>query len=352
MYFRKSCSIVAIILSISLLAGCLGNTHGNIHTASETEYSLQPSETISLSPSSSTQTTLPPKEENSKNPTYPTLTTQPPSTEAITTESKPINSDIENVPYGIVYDVSEDKVLWMKNADEKVFPASLTKLLTAYTALHYVSKDTIFTVGSEQELVNPHSSLCLIREGHRLTLYDLICGMLMASGNDAAYTIAVNTARFVYDRTMTDTDAVQAFCNLMNHTAKEIGMLHSNFCNPDGWDNENHYTTVNDLLQLSLCVYENDDIRTIAEYSEKYVVFVSGQNITWKNTNELLHESSKYYYPYATGLKTGTTNNAGKCLITTAEKNGKNYIVIGMGCKTDAQRYNFAISMLNKVFNI
>lgn len=280
---------IAVILALLLITGCTENTQVHTSITGETEYSQLPSESNPFS--SSQTTTLPPEAEQSLG---NSVAVSESSTEESSSTAVPGNGGIENVQYGVLYDIAEGEVLWIKNADSKVYPASLTKLLTAYTALQYVPKDTIFTVGSEQKLVKPHSSLCLIREGHRLTLYDLICGMLMASSNDAAYTVAVNTARYVYDKEMTDTEAVKAFCGLMNQTAQEIGMRHSNFCNPDGWDDANHYTTVNDLPKLSLCVYKNNDICKITGQAEKYVVFASGQNIAWKNTNSLLHSSSKY----------------------------------------------------------
>ena len=331
--------VLFLILVLLFITGCTDNAQ-------------LPSETVSSFPSSSAQaiTSSQKAEPNSEEPAIASEIFPYSSVESsLTTVSG--NSETVNAQYGVLYDVANGEVLWAKNADSKIYPASLTKLLTAYTALQYVPKTTVFTVGSEQKLVNSQSSLCLIQEGHRLTLYDLICGMLMASGNDAAYTIAVNTAKYVYGKAITDTEAVKLFCGLMNQTAENIGMRHSNFCNPDGWDDINHYTTVNDLLQLSLCVYKNNDIRTITGQAEKYVVFTSGQNVTWENTNLLLHSSSEYYFPYATGLKTGTTDNAGNCLIATAQKNGKDFIVIGMNCDTDAQRYDFAIQMLSKAFN-
>lgn len=343
--------VLFLILALFFITGCTSHTQNLKPITGEAECSRLPSEIVPSFPSSSSQAIT------SSQKTEPSLEKSAIASEisSYSSEKSSItaisdNGGIDTVQYGILYDIARGEVLWAKNADSKVYPASLTKLLTAYTALQYVPKTTIFTVGSEQKLVNPQSSLCLIQEGHRLTLYDLICGMLMASGNDAAYTIAVNTAKYVYGKTITDTKAVKLFCGLMNQTAEKIGMRYSNFCNPDGWDNANHYTTVNDLLQLSLCAYKNNDIRTIAGQAEKSVVFSSGQNVTWENTNLLLHSSSKYYFPYATGLKTGTTDNAGNCLIATAKKNGKEFIVIGMDCDTDAQRYDFAIHMLNKAF--
>lgn len=96
-----------------------------------------------------------------------------------------------------LYCVEDEQFIYRENSDVPVAPASLTKLLTASVALHYIKADEVFSVGSEQNLVKPESSLCLILEGHRLKLYDLISGMLMVSGNDAAYTVAVCTARMV-----------------------------------------------------------------------------------------------------------------------------------------------------------
>ncbi len=268
---------------------------------------------------------------------------------SLTVTEAEANQEKTGVKNGILYDATDGIVLWEANANDTLAPASLTKLLTAYTALKYVSPETVFTVGSEQSLLNPHSSLCLIQKGHRLKLYDLLCGMLIASGNDAAYTIAVNTARTVYGKELTDDEALRLFYDLMNISANEIGMHDSHFCSPDGFDSSKQYTTVNDLLKLSLAAYKNSVIKDIVGQDEKYAVFESGENITWKNTNLLLDKDSEYYCPYATGLKTGTTENAGKCLIACAQMNGKDYIVIVMGCDSDTERYGFAKQMLEKL---
>ena len=282
-------------------------------------------------------------------------TTFPESIKASTTvqsesELPTKNHAEKNISYGILFDVNNNKVLFSKNADKKVYPASLTKLVTACTALQYVPIDIVFTVGSEQSLVKPESSLCLIKRGHKLTLYDLLCGMLISSGNDAAYTIAVNTARYIYkDQILNDDQAVKIFCHLMNDFAQSIGMTNSHFTNPDGWDNTEQYTTVNDLLKLALYSNKNSTLCSITSCEKKHVVFESGQNITWTNTNKLLDKSSKYYYPYAVGMKTGTTSNAGKSLIASASKDGKAAIAIIMKCETEEQRYTSAIQLLDKV---
>ncbi len=247
-----------------------------------------------------------------------------------------------------LYCVDDSRLIYRDRIDDFVAPASLTKLLTASVALHYLSPDTVITVGSEQSLVKPYSSLCLIQQGHRLKLYDLLTGMLMASGNDAAYTVAVSTARAVYPNIfMTDSEAVQYFCGLMNDFAKNIGMQNSNFVNPDGWDDNNQYTTVSDLLILAEYAVSVPEIREITGTYQKYVVFDSGENITWTNSNNMLNPNSPYYYPDAVGLKTGTTDNAGNCLIGAFTRNDKLYISVVTGCNTTADRYNLTLKLLN-----
>lgn len=247
-----------------------------------------------------------------------------------------------------LYCVDDGRLIYKDRTDDFTAPASLTKLLTASVALYYLSPDTVVTVGSEQNLVKPYSSLCLIQQGNRLKLYDLLTGMLMASGNDAAYTVAASTARAVYpDIYMSDTEAVQCFSGLMNDFAENIGMHNSHFVNPEGWDDDNQYTTVSDLLILAEYAMNVPEIREITGTYQKYVVFDSGENVTWTNSNNMLNPNSPYYCPIAAGLKTGTTDNAGNCLIGVFIKNNKSYISVVTGCNTNADRYNLTLKLLN-----
>lgn len=239
-----------------------------------------------------------------------------------------------------LYNAKTMECLYENSVDNKIYPASLTKIVTACTALRYISPDTVFTVGTEQRLVPKGSSLCLIKSGHRLNLRDLLTGMLMCSGNDAAYTVAVNVAREVSGNAdMSDSEAVTYFTELMNKFAVSIGAINSNFLNPDGWDVENQYSTVYDLALISAYAIQIDEIRNIVSCQSKYVVFDSGENITWHNTNALLQPDSKYYLPQAIGLKTGTTAKAGNCLIAIVDFNGTEYIAVVTGCKSDNERY-------------
>ena len=251
-------------------------------------------------------------------------------------------------PNAGLYNISTATILYEKNADEKIAPASLAKLLTAITALTYMESDTIITVGSELDLVPQRSSICQIAKGHKLTLYDLLTGMLLASGNDAAYTIAVNVARHVSDADkLSDKDALQYFIDLMNRTAKNIGCTRSKFKSPDGSDTEGQYTTVSDLSIIGYRAYTYETIREIVATASKKVVFASGQHITWSNTNKLLHKDSEFYMPGVIGMKTGSTTAAGNCLIAVSNANGEIYLSIVAGCKTDNERYNSSKNLLS-----
>ena len=141
------------------------------------------------------------------------------------------------------YCLEEDECLYSSNLDTHIAPASLTKLLTASVALYYIHSDEVFTVGSEVSMIQPGASISFIASGQKLKLYDLITGMMLVSGNDAAYTIAVDTAKALNpSEQLSDTQAVEYFCSQMNAFAETIGMKDSHFTTPDGWDDENQYT--------------------------------------------------------------------------------------------------------------
>lgn len=253
-----------------------------------------------------------------------------------------------NAGAAILYDENNRTVLYEKNADEKIAPASITKLVTAMVALKYASANTVFTVGSEQNLVHMYSSICFIEKGEKLTLQHLIYGMLIPSGNDAAYTIAVNIARIASgDPSMSDRSAVSYFCDLMNDYAKGLGTENTNFINPDGWDETEHYSSARDLLLITNKALKFKTIVDTVGMASVSVTVKSGQNHYWTNSNYMLHRYSQYYYQYATGVKTGTTDNAGYCLSARAEKDGKGYIAIVLKCPTERDRFSSAALLLD-----
>lgn len=249
-----------------------------------------------------------------------------------------------------VYCVEESRILIGENIYRKIAPASLTKLLTASVALKYCGADEVVTVGTELELVQPESSLCLIRKGHRLTMYDLLTGLLLPSGNDAAYTIAVHVARKVSGiPELHDRAAVRVFCDLMNDFGEEIGLKNTHFVNPEGWDDPRHYTTASDLTKIAKYALSVPEIREIVATRKSDVTFVSGETITWYNGNQLLYPDSDFYCEDAIGMKTGFTDNAGRCLIAAFEKSGKTYIITMLGCTDPEWRYNKVLELYENI---
>ena len=251
-------------------------------------------------------------------------------------------------PFAGLYRADTLECLFSLSADVKTPPASLTKMLTACVAIANMPLDHVITVGSEQDIVPKYSSLCYIYKGNRIKLYDLLTGMLLCSGNDAAYAVAVNVARYVTgDQNLSDEAAIVYFSGLMNEYAKKIGAKNSCFKTPDGYDCEGQYSTVNDLAIITSHAMKNNTISKIVSTNYVKVVFASGQVARWTNTNELINPDSEYYTECVTGFKTGGTVEAGKCLSATFEIDGNKYIAIVMGCEDNDARYENILEFIN-----
>lgn len=202
---------------------------------------------------------------------------------------------IPGAPHAGFYDAS-GKPLFSRSADVPIAPASLTKLVTACTALSWLDANTILPIGDELLLVHPGSSTSQLSQGQRASLYDLITAMLLPSGNDAAYTVAVNTARIVSGNPdMSSSAAVDYFCKLMNDFTAQIGARQSCFTTPEGWDDPAQYTTVNDLALIAAHAMNIPEIREIAAMSSARTQFASGEIFEWKNTNALLDPENRYH---------------------------------------------------------
>ncbi|MBR5272511.1 MAG: D-alanyl-D-alanine carboxypeptidase [Clostridia bacterium] len=328
-------------------------------TESTTQTTTSVSTTIATTSPQTTTTTRPTTTTTKPTTTKPTTTTTRPTTTTTTrpttttTQAKPLNINIQYSKNALLYDVTSGKVLFEKNANSKCYPASTTKLLTVSVALYYMTSDTVITVGDEINMIGYDSSVCGLKQGYVMTLGQLIAGLMMNSGNDAAYTIAVNVGRYVAGYSgMSNVAAVNYFVSLMNRFAQKLGATSSNFVTPDGYHDPNHYSTVHDLLIIAQEAMKHQLVRNLASTYEMTISTLSGQWLTFKNTNSLLNKSSEFYYPYATGLKTGMTYGAGYCLVTTATKDDRTLIAIAMGASNDKGRCTDTINMLNAGFDI
>lgn len=261
-------------------------------------------------------------------------------------------SDIEiTAKNAFVYSLDDGLLLYSKGTmDEVIYPASITKLFTAYVALQYLDPETMVTVGSEVNLIASDSSVAYIYPGFRLTAAQLVEGMILPSGNDAAYAIAVAAARAESGNSnMGAQAAIAHFVDMMNQTAQAMGMTGSHFCNPDGYTDDDHYTCGQDLVTIARLALENETIRTYVGTETDNVTYASGQIMTWHNTNVLLKADSPYYCADAVGMKTGFTSQAGNCLLSTFEVDGKYYVAGTFGCPEKNDRFADSLKLYNEV---
>ncbi len=253
----------------------------------------------------------------------------------------------KNVPYVGLYNAETLEAYYTENPIARLYPASQTKLVTAQVAVKYGDLNEILHVGSELNLVQPHSSLFGIRQGMSMTLEQLLYGLLLPSGNDAAYTIAVNIARkHSGNASMDDAKAVEYFCGLMNDFCREIGANNSNFTNPEGWDDNRQYTTVEDLARITAKAMENETIAKIMATPKIKFLVNSGETFDITNSNKLIKESSAYYNSCVIGGKTGSTSLAGSCLVAVFEVEGVRYIAIADCCPDDSVRYTTVTELI------
>ena len=253
----------------------------------------------------------------------------------------------------LLYCIEDDAIIYRDSIESRIAPASLTKLITAQVAEQYFDKDDIISVGPEVGMVHYDSSLCYIYNGEKIKFHDLLCGLLLPSGNDAAYTIAVNTARKAFpDKEMTDEEAVKCFVGLMNDFAADIGMENTHFANPEGWDDPEHYTTAHDLLKASLRAYNDTMISEIVNTQNTTVVLESGQTKIWSNSNNLLDPESPYFCKGVVGMKTGFTANAGRCLITAYKHDGKTYMSVATGCESSEAKDILSLELLSRAGSV
>lgn len=262
----------------------------------------------------------------------------------------PIDMNIRS-EYAIVYDVQANEVLYAKNAEEKCYPASTTKILTAAVILDNVPDDFMFTAGDELDLVNPESSLAFINKGNILDLETTIEAIMLPSGNDAAYMAAANVGRYILDdEDASAEDAVGAFIDEMNHTARLIGTENTHFSDPDGFHDDEHYTTVMDMLKITLYAKDKPLLKAAGEKPSSYRVFDSGEEAYWDNSNKLIQENSDCYYMYANGLKTGMTDQSGYCVVATARRFDHDVICLVFGAEASDIRWNDTIALLDAAF--
>ena len=205
----------------------------------------------------------------------------------------------------ILVDVDSGRVLYEHNADAKMLIASTTKILTALVAIE--EGDLSQTVTVSREAAYTEGSSMYLKEGEKLTLETLLYGLMLCSGNDAAVAIAQAVS-----------GSVEAFAQRMNAMAAELGMTGSSFANPNGLDDEKHYSTARDMARLACAAVNNETLVRIASTKS---ITIGGRTMT--NHNKLLS-----WVEGCIGLKTGYTQAAGRTLVSCAERNGQRLVAV------------------------
>ena len=206
----------------------------------------------------------------------------------------------------VLLNAADGSVLFSKNGDTTYYPASITKLMTALVAVES-HPDLSEVVTIRPEWTGVEGSSMYLKVGEKLTLETLLYGLLLCSGNDAAVAIAEHISGSQED-----------FAKLMNATAREIGMEHSSFANPNGLDHEDHYSTARDMARLACAAVENE---TLVRMASTRSVTIGGRTMT--NHNKLLNQIEG-----CIGLKTGYTMAAGRTLVSCVERNGQRLVAV------------------------
>ena len=261
----------------------------------------------------------------------------------ISTEDYNPDNISTNSPSIILMDAVSGKVMYSKNAFERRYPASTTKLMTAILTLENcklsdkvtVSHDAIFNVPVGYSHAN-------LREGEILTVEQLLNVLLIPSANDAAFVLAEHIA-----------GSVDKFSEMMNNKAKELGCLDTHFVNPNGIHSNDHYSTAYDMSLIGRYAMQFEDIMRIAmvnQYTLPKTNKYSKEDRIFNSTNGLITKNDEYYYPDATGLKTGYTDKSGYCIVTTAKRDNMELLSVVFGSDTIKDRYEDCIDLFDYGF--
>lgn len=250
-------------------------------------------------------------------------------------------------PNVILMQTDTGKILYEKNIDEKIYPASITKLMTAILVVENCELDEIVTVSQNAVISVPSGYVnANLQVGEELTVENLLYVMLIPSANDAANALAEHVA-----------GSIESFASMMNTRAKELGCTGSNFTNPSGLHEEEHYTTVRDLSLISKEAIKNKRIRKIIEtssYSLKETNRYDKTDRMFSTTNYMKIKSlSNFYYDYCIGGKTGYTGEAKNCVVEFAQKDGIELtaIVMGESSNVKGQKFIEAKKLFDYVYN-
>ena len=231
----------------------------------------------------------------------------------------------------VIYDRLSGRCIYGKDENKQTAMASTTKIMTILIVLEHCKLTDVVTM--DKKAAKTGGSRLGLSEGDKVTVNDLLYGLMLRSGNDAAVALAIHTA-----------GSVEKFAQLMNDKAKELGLKNTHFMTPHGLDNPEHYTTAFELAKLTDYALKNEKVLEIVK-TKTTTININGYNRQISNTNELLGNVEGVY-----GVKTGFTNNAGRCLVTAVKRGDMDLIIVVIGADTRKDRAKDSMKLIEYAY--
>lgn len=252
--------------------------------------------------------------------------------------------DITQATSAVLFDVNNKEVMYSKNAHERLYPASITKVMTALVALKYASGEQVLTASENVKITEPGAQLCGLKPGDTMTMEQALHILLMYSANDVAIMIAENVG-----------GSVEGFLEMMNEEARRLGATNTNFTNPHGLTEESHYTTAYDLYLIFNEAIKYETFNQIIHTSEYQTTFYDkngkSKEIKFSSTNRFINGKTEVPSDVTVvGGKTGTTDAAGHCLILLSkDTSGAQYITVILRSTTSDDLYAEMSDLLEEI---
>ena len=245
--------------------------------------------------------------------------------------SKPITEEPKlNAKIGLIFDRASKTILYEKNGLKQVPMASTTKIMTAIVVLENADLTDVVTI--DKKAAGTGGSRLGLKVNDKITVHDLLYGLMLKSGNDTAVALAIHVG-----------GSVEGFAEMMNQTAKEMGWNNSHFVTPHGLDAQGHYTTAYELACMADYALQNPKFKEIVS-TKTYTVTLNGRPQVISNTNELLGVLDGVY-----GVKTGFTNGANRCLVTACKRGDLDIITVVLGADTKKIRTQDSIKLIEYI---
>ena len=230
-----------------------------------------------------------------------------------------------------VYDRLSGRCIYGKDENKQTAMASTTKIMTSIVVVENCNLDDVVIVTAKA--AGTGGSRLGLHTDDEIQVLDLLYGLMLKSGNDAAVALAIHTS-----------GSVEEFAKLMNQKAEELGLKDTNFVTPHGLDNSEHYTTAYELAKITDYALKNETIAKIVK-TKTATIYINGNSMQINNTNELLGNVEGVY-----GVKTGFTNNAGRCLVTSVKRGDMDVIIVVLGADTRKDRAKDTMKLIEYAY--